>query len=98
METKNSLIEIEGLKWTIKHLEQRSIEDDDNIMFLKERLTHELNQTIYQQKQASYWMKKSFYWMEQAGVLTPEKKRTKEPGTLIQFKPKMINKKLAIMG
>ena len=70
---------------------------DGFIKDLKDSVVFWMKQTKNSQEDAAFWRKKTCYWMEQAGVLTPEK-ISKESGTLIQFKPKMINKKLAIMG
>ena len=105
---KDLLIEIEGPKKIITDqnvlIDMKNKFSNEDALFWKEQHDFLIGQVLFWNKQtknsqedAAYWRKKTFYWMEQAGVLTPEK-ISKEPGTLIQFKPNVINKKLAIMG
>ena len=102
-DTKNDLlIEIEGLKKIITDqsvlIDMKNKFSNENVLFWKKQDESNREDMDFLKGQVLFWTKQSDFWMKYAGVLIPDKKRTKEPGTLIQFKPNVIAKKLAIMG
>ena len=107
------LIEIEGLKKIITDqsvlMDMKNKFSNETVLFWKTQLESDekknqdridflMGQVLFWSKLSKHNLEQSAFWMEKAGVIISDEKQTKEPGTLIQFKPNVINKKLAIMG